>query len=347
MNWKNMLISPEMTLLDALAVIDKGICQMALVTNSENQLLGVISDGDIRRAILQGKDMRTTVANVMNTQPITVHLSEGRGIALLRLRKKNLRHIPVLDNTGRLYDLWSTEELLNFSIVPNPVVIMAGGLGTRLAPLTEKTPKPMLPIGGQPLLELTVEHFRRQGFRQFYITVNYKPQCIIKYFGDGSRMGVSIVYINETKRLGTAGALSLLPPLNLPCIVMNGDILTRCNFINVLKLHERKKSPATMVLKNHNMQIPYGVVSQDADGYMTNIEEKPQHTFSINAGINVLSPETLTRIPKDTFFDMPDLFDKLLADGLRPAVYNMSEYWLDIGRISDYRRANEEFFQYI
>lgn len=346
MNWKILCVTPSHSLLDALAVIEQGVCQMALVTDGNAKLLGVLSDGDTRRALLQGCDLQTAVCSVMSNNPVTVTLAEGRGVALLRLREKQLRRIPVLDNAGCLCDLWSLEELLEFSALPNPVVLMAGGLGTRLAPLTDDTPKPMLPVGGQPLLELTMDHFRRQGFRQFYITVNYKAQCITEYFGDGSRFGISITYIHEHKRLGTAGALSLLPPFSLPCIVMNGDILTRLNFIDVLKTHEGKAAPGTMVIKKHMVQIPYGVVRRSDDFYMEGIEEKPQHSFAVSAGINVLSPEVMSCIPHNTFYDMPELFSELLRRGMRPAVHEMTEYWLDIGRISDYRRANEEFSQY-
>lgn len=346
MNWKQLCISQQQSLLDALTIIDSGVCQMALVT-SNDRLQGVLSDGDVRRAMLHGHDLQTPVSAVMNAAPVTVSLSEGWGTALVRLRENRLRHIPVLDDEGCLCGLWSLEGLLDFTALPNPVVIMAGGLGSRLAPLTDNTPKPMLPVGGQPLLELTIEHFRRYGFRQFYITVNYKPRCITEYFGDGSRFGVSITYIHESKRLGTAGALSLLPPLPLPCIVMNGDILTRLDFFDVLNAHQQRGAPATMVVKQHNIQIPYGVVRQTADAFMEGIEEKPQHSFAVSAGINVLSPEAIRRIPVDTFYDMPQLFTDLLIAGLRPAVHEMTEYWLDIGRIGDYRRANEDFPHYL
>lgn len=345
MNWKRLCVSPECTLLDVLPVIDGGVCQLALV-REDDRLCGVLADGDVRRALIQGKDLQTPVADIMNKNPLTVRRSEGTGKALVRLREQRLRHIPVLDEEGKLCDLWSLEDLLNFTVLPNHVVLMAGGLGSRLAPLTDDIPKPMLPVGGQPLLELTLDTLRRQGFRQFFITVNYKPQCVMDYFGDGSRHGVSISYIHEQKRLGTAGALSLLPQLNLPVVVMNGDILTQLNFARVLKVHEEKGALGTMVIKQHNIQIPYGVVRHTENLYMEAIEEKPQHCFAVSAGINILSPKALALIPQDTFYDMPELFSELLRQGLRPAVHEMTEYWMDIGRISDYRRVNEEFSHY-
>lgn len=345
MNLKRLCISPKATLLEALPIMDSGVCQLALVVE-DGRLCGVLADGDVRRALIQGKDLQTPVAEAMNKNPLTVRLSEGPGIALVRLREKRVRHIAVLNDGGNLCDLWSLEDLLNFTVLPNHVVIMAGGLGSRLAPLTDDTPKPMLPVGGQPLLEVTLETLRRQGFRQFYIAVNYRPECIMDYFGDGSRLGVSIHYVQEKKRMGTAGALGLLPPVALPFIVMNGDILTQLNFANVLKKHEERGTLGTMVIKRHDVQIPYGVVRYDEDHYMESIEEKPQHFFAVSAGINVLSPAALAYIPNDTFYDMPDLFSELLRRGGRPAIHEMTEYWMDIGRISDYRRVNEEFAQY-
>lgn len=347
MHWKNICISQDKSILDAIGIIDQGVCQTVLVTDASTKLLGVVSDGDVRRAILQGHDLQTPVAQIMNTQPVTVSVAEGYGTALVRLRSLGVRYIPVLDDAGRVVDFWSVEQLLRFNALSNPVVIMAGGLGTRLAPLTEDAPKPMLPVGGRPLLEHIVQHFVSMGFRQFYFTVNYKAGHIKEYFADGAAFGVSIDYVHETKRLGTAGALALLPERpTLPTIVMNGDILTRLDFAAVLAQHLNRAALATMVVKQHAIQIPYGVVSADRNNALLGIDEKPQHTFLISTGINVLSPEAFNYIPHEQFFDMPELFTALVQAQKPTHIHEMQEYWLDIGRLADYRRANEEFDLY-
>lgn len=337
-------MAAHQTMLDIIGVIDRGSCQVALIVDEHGVLQGIVSDGDVRRAILRGEDLQTPVARIMNSKPLSVRLGEGPGAALILMRDNMLRYIPVLDADGRLIDVWSIEHLLHFNALPNSVVIMAGGLGSRLAPLTEDIPKPMLPVGGRPLLEHIIQHFINTGFRRFYLSVNYKAQYIIDHFQGGTAFGASINYLREDKRLGTAGALSLLPELpTTPTIIINGDILTRMDFSALLHAHNQTGVAATMVVKEHAIQIPYGVVSVNEQGLMTGIEEKPHHLFSISAGINVLSPEAFAHIPKDTFFDMPDLFSALIAAGSLPAVYKTEDYWLDIGRLADYRKANEEF----
>lgn len=347
MHWENICISPDKSILDVIGIIDRGVCQMALVTDTEGRLLGVVSDGDVRRAILRGFDLQTPVSAIMNSHPITVTAGEGHGTALVRLRSLDLRYIPVVDAADKVLDFWSVEQLLRFHALPNPVVIMAGGLGTRLAPLTEDVPKPMLPVGGRPLLEHIVQHFASSGFRQFYFTVNYRAEQIKDYFADGASFGVSIDYVHETKRLGTAGALSLLPERpTLPTIVMNGDILTRLDFGAVLAQHSQSAALATMVVKQHAIQIPYGVVSVGSNDSLVSIDEKPQHTFLISTGINVLSPEAFAYIPHGQYFDMPEIFTALVQAKKATQVYEMQEYWLDIGRMADYRRANEEIDLY-
>lgn len=347
MQWRHICITRKTSVFDTMAVINQGVTQTALVVTEDGVLLGTVSDGDVRRAILQGYDLQTPVEKIMNAKPVTVSLSEGHGTALVRLRVLDLRYIPVLDEGGRVVDFWYMEQLLRLHVLPNPVMIMAGGLGTRLAPLTEDVPKPMLPVGGRPLLEHILEHFVGMGFRQFYFSVNYKAEYIENYFKNGSAFGVSIDYIHEDTRMGTAGALSLLPKSpELPMVVMNGDILTRLNVAKLLQQHMESAALATMVVREHIMQIPYGVVSVGDAGQVLDIEEKPQHKFWISAGINVLSPEALDYLPAGRFFDMPDLFTRLAKANKNTRIYAMHEYWLDIGRIPDYKRANEEFAVY-
>lgn len=348
MKWKTLCIAPDASLLDALRVIDRAAQQTALVVDEESRLLGLVGDGDIRRALLNGYEMSSPVVAIMTKKPVTVHKKEGYGVALARLHTGDLRHIPVLDEDERLCDFWTLENLLAFNALPNEVIIMAGGLGTRLGELTKDTPKPMLPIGGQPLLGHILRHFIEQGFRRFIFCVNFKAEMVRDYFRDGSHFGVSITYVHEKKRLGTAGALSLLDhEPEAPFIVINGDILTRLNFSKVLDSHDAHHASATMVVKRQEIQVPYGVVKTDVSGFLEELQEKPRKSFPICTGINVLSPETLSIIPKNTFFDMPDLFLELKRLGKRPWVYETKEYWLDIGRINDYRRADVDMSDWV
>jgi NDP-sugar pyrophosphorylase family protein len=220
---------------------------------------------------------------------------------------------------------------------------MAGGLGQRLQPLTENCPKPLLKVGGKALLETTLENFCEEGFKYFYFSVNYRAQMIMDYFGDGSRWGVSIKYLHEKKRLGTAGALSLLPikPLE-PVLIMNGDILTKINTAKLLKFHLENRSAATICVKEQRNQIPYGVVDFEKN-QLRNIDEKPVQHFFINAGIYVISPEVLDYVPEDTFFDITDLIKAIMKDKKEITVFPIREYWIDIGRLDDYEKANLEF----
>jgi NDP-sugar pyrophosphorylase family protein len=225
----------------------------------------------------------------------------------------------------------------------NWVVLMAGGLGSRLRPLTDECPKPMLRVGNKPLLETIIETFIEQGFRRFFISVNYMADTIKEYFGDGSRWGAEIQYLEETSRLGTAGALSLLPEKpQAPLLVMNGDLLTKINFRQLLDFHREHHAQGTMCVREYEFQVPYGVVKMDHHR-ITGFEEKPIQRYFVNAGIYVLEPQALQHIPHGVFFDMPSLFQTLMADRQEAVVFPIREYWLDIGHMADYDRANGEF----
>jgi len=223
--------------------------------------------------------------------------------------------------------------------------LMAGGLGSRLGELTKDTPKPLLKVGTKPILEVILENFISHGFHRFYISVNYKAEMIRDYFGDGSRWGVEIRYLHEHKRLGTAGALSLLPDNpTLPVLVMNGDLLTKVNFRQLIDFHNETNSKATMCVREFELQVPYGVV-QIANHRLRAIEEKPVQRFFVNGGIYVLSPDMLQFIPEDSFYDMPTLFDEIIARGEETSVFPIREYWIDIGRADDFERANDEVYK--
>lgn len=341
--WRNILVNPMSTLIDTIRIIDSAALQIALVVDDAGRLLGTVTDGDIRRAILRGLTLDEPVARVMNPAPTVARVNEDRQEILAVMKAKNLRQIPVLDDAGRVVGIEILEELLKGGRKENLVVLMAGGLGSRLRPLTQDCPKPLLRVGSRPILETILHNFIEYGFERFYISVNYKADMIKQYFGDGSRWYVQIEYIEEEERLGTAGPLSLLPekPVH-PLLVMNGDLLTRVNFDQLLSFHLDNRAQATMCVREFDLQVPYGVVKMDGHRLL-GIDEKPVHRFFVNAGIYVLQPAVLELLPRGVYFDMPDLFARLVAQRQETAVFPVREYWLDIGRLSDYERANGEF----
>ena len=247
------------------------------------------------------------------------------------------------EEAGRVIGVELLEELIRPRERDNWVVLMAGGLGTRLSPLTNDRPKPMLNVGNKPLLETIIENFVEQGFHRFFISVNYMAGMIKDHFADGGRWGAQIHYLEEDRKLGTAGALSLLPePPTAPVLVMNCDLLTKVNFRHLLDFHLEHRAQGTMCVREYDFQVPYGVVRLDRQR-IAGIDEKPVQRFFVNAGIYVLEPEALHHVPADTFFDMPSLFERLIAEGQEAAAFPIREYWLDIGQLADYDRANGEF----
>ncbi len=341
--WKEIAIPPTATVREALETIDRGARQIALVVADACHLEGTVTDGDIRRALLRGRDMQTPVSEVMNPNPVTGLLEEDNRIWQRTMQRHSLRHLPILDTRGCVIDLVEY-QIPSEPSRSTPVVIMAGGLGTRLRPLTEEIPKPLIPVGPKPVLETIIENFASQGFENLFLCLNYKGQMIRDYFGDGAHLGVGIRYITEDRRLGTAGALSLLPePPDEPIIVMNGDLLTKVDFVRLLEFHNRQGFVATMAMREYSHQVPYGVL-QVGEGYrIEQLTEKPVQRHYVNAGIYVLSPEALALVPEQKFYDMPSLFQRLM--GMRRPVgsFPLRDYWIDIGHIEDLERASLEF----
>jgi dTDP-glucose pyrophosphorylase len=344
-NWKSTILGPGATLRDAIRTIDASAMQIALVVDENNRLLGTVTDGDIRRGILRGVALELPVSEVMNPSPIVARADEPREQVLANMQARQVHRIPIVDDMGRPVGIEFLEELVQPHEKDNWVVLMAGGLGRRLQPLTDDCPKPMLKVGNKPLLETIIESFAEYGFHRFYISVNYMADTIKGYFGDGSRWGVQIRYLEESERLGTAGALSLLPEMpSVPLLVMNGDVLTKVNFSQLLDFHGSHGSKATMCVREYDYQVPYGVVRMD-NHRITGIDEKPVQRFFVNAGIYVLEPSVLGAIPPKGYFDMTSLFEKLISAGSEAVVFPIREYWLDIGQLSDFDRANGEFMQ--
>jgi dTDP-glucose pyrophosphorylase len=343
MNWKDLSVGPNQSIRDALAVIDEGGIQIALVTDANARLKGVVTDGDIRRGILQGLDLDAPVTAVMNEDPVTARRQEDRQQLIDTMQSRRIHQIPLVDDKGYLAGIVALDDLLRPTARPNPVVLMAGGLGTRLRPLTNECPKPLLEVGDKPILETIIEGFRSHGFHRFYLSVNYKADMIEDYFGDGSTWGADITYVHEDKRLGTAGPLSLLPERpDETLIVMNGDLLTTLNFAHLLDFHHEQDSAATMCVREYEVQVPYGVVETN-DQQMVGLDEKPVHRHFVNAGIYVLEPHTLDCVPANAFFDMPDLFEALIERGETASVFPVREYWQDVGQKDDFHRANGEY----
>jgi dTDP-glucose pyrophosphorylase len=341
--WKDIVVSPDATILQTIEVIDKHSLQIALVADENYRLLGTVTDGDIRRGILKGIPLDQPVRMVMNQDPIVAGLTESLGEIRSRMIARRLRHIPVVDEQYRIADLYIHDQFDVDQKKENWVVLMAGGLGTRLRPLTDHSPKPLLRVGNRPILETILLKFAEFNFNRFYLSVNYKSEQIKSYFQDGAKWGVNIQYLEESKRLGTAGALSLLPGIpDKPIIVMNGDLLTKINFEQLLEFHESNGLPATMCVREFQHQIPYGVVKTE-EHRLVDIVEKPVHSYFVNAGIYVLSPEVLRLIPHDTYYDMTTLFETLIRKNMGAGIFPIREYWLDIGRMSDFEKANMDY----
>lgn len=344
-NWKNILLSRDSTLKQALGIIDSGALRMALVVDEDHKLLGTVTDGDIRRGLLRNLTLDASVCDVMNTSPSTASANTGKQEIVKMMESRELLSIPILSG-GKVIGLQTLHDAVTQPKHDNPVFLMAGGFGTRLKPLTDNCPKPMLKVGEKPILQTIMESFIAHGFHQFYISLHYMPEVIIDYLGDGSRWGVDIHYVHEETPLGTGGALGLLPKElpDIPIIMMNGDLLTKVNFEHLLDYHNSHQAAATMCVRNYSYQIPYGVVSTE-DHLVTSMVEKPTHNFFVNAGVYVLNHEVIKRVKDNTRVDMPTLLQQCMDDGRPVASFPIHEYWLDIGQQADFSRAQTDILK--
>lgn len=342
-SWQKVLVPSSYSVRKVIEIIDAGAMQIAIVVDKNNKLMGTITDGDIRRGILRGLSLEESVEKIMNANPVVAKNNESSQVILQLMKHKGIHHIPVIDENGCVISIETLDEVVQPEMLDNPVVLMAGGLGSRLRPLTNDYPKPLLKVGSKPILEIILQNFIEFGFRNFYISVNYKAEMIEEYFGNGSALGVNINYLREDKRLGTAGAVSMLPAnLAKPVIVMNGDLLTKVNFNHLLNFHNKHQANLTLCIRDYHLQVPYGVVTLN-NHRLINIEEKPVHQFFVSAGVYVLEPSTINLIPKNTYFEMPDLLKKLIATKKEVAAFPIREYWLDVGKMEDFKRAEQDF----
>jgi|APSaa5957512535_1039671.scaffolds.fasta_scaffold69370_2 dTDP-glucose pyrophosphorylase len=326
-------------LKDILKTLDSGGMGVLFFVDNKNKLIGMVTDGDIRRAIL---DNRMDLKSIINRAPITMNEEDGKELIFLKLKEVQRMHMPIVNNSGILIDIATLDDF-KFKFKSNWVVIMAGGLGTRLGDLTKNTPKPMLNVANQPMMKHILDMFISHGFIKFMFSVNYKSEVIKEYFKDGSDLGIQIKYLNENKRLGTGGSLSLIDfELSDPFFVVNGDVLSSIDYENLLNFHNDNKSNATMCIRKDSYQIPYGVIQSDEASNITAIVEKPINNFFINTGTYVLNPNILKYIPKDTLFDLPSLFQILKTENKNIKSYESGSYWIDMGKPEDYIAINEK-----
>lgn len=342
-----LLIAPDTTLREALRCIDAGAEGIALVVDGGRHLLGTVTDGDLRRAMLAGSDLdRDTVASLPalcgGHRPVTSPVGTGAAALMKLMKDRRVRHVPQVDAGGRVVELSLLRELVLEEELPLTAVVMAGGFGTRLRPLTETLPKPMLPVGDRPVMEHVLEQLQRVGISRVSITTHYKPEAIVEHFGDGSRFGIDIDYVQEDKPLGTVGALGLMTPPKGPALVINGDVLTQVNFRSMLDYHVDNRADMTVGVRRFEVQVPYGVIEMDASR-VTRLDEKPTYRFFINAGVYLIEPDVFSVIKTAERLDANDLIGRLIANGKTVVGFPIHEYWLDVGRPDDYRRANEDF----
>jgi dTDP-glucose pyrophosphorylase len=344
-NWNKICISPATSILTAIEIIDKEGSRGALVINENRKLLGVVTDGDIRRCILKKISLEEPIHKIMNCKPTVAYVGESREKMLAQLQTLSLFHLPILNDEHCLVGFETLDSLLAAGRCDNLVVVMAGGMGKRLHPLTLDTPKPLLKIGDKAVLEILLENFIKNGFHRFCFAVNYKAEMIKNYFGSGERWGVSISYLEENKRLGTAGALSLLKDIpNDSFFVINADVVTTLDFQSLLKYHAQMQAEATMCIREQEHVMLYGVVERDVETqFLTKIVEKPVRQYFVNAGIYILTPAVLKLVEPDTFCDMPDLLTTCLECQFKVATFPIKEYWLDIGQHQDLQRAHADY----
>jgi dTDP-glucose pyrophosphorylase len=341
-NWKKTIINQNDTIGHAIEILERESLRIVLVVGRHEKLLGTITDGDIRRAMLKSYGMSTVVEKIMNSRPIVASINDDRQRVLHMMKSRDL-HIPLVDTDGVLVGLETLQKLTDQPSNENIVFLMAGGFGMRLRPLTLDIPKPLLKVGNKPILETILEQFADSGFRNFYISTHYKAEMVRNFFGNGEKWGVKIQYVYEENPMGTAGALSLLPVdiPDLPIIVMNGDLLTKVNFDHLLQFHSEQKGIATMCVREYDIKVPYGVVETDGRK-ITGIVEKPVQRFFVNAGIYVLDYRLVKKVGEQQYLDMPDLLEKCVEDNQDVIMYPVHEYWLDIGNLPDYQRANDD-----
>ena len=340
--FESFFVAEDASLRDAIAALERNHRGVVIVADASKRAHGILTDPDVRRLVLRNVPFHQPAIEHVNRQFLFWPEGAPREGAYAVLRQRRIRHLPVLDPAGRVVEVICLDEV-SFEQFDNEVVIMAGGLGTRMRPYTETCPKPMLQVAGKPMLEHILENLVGQGFSRFHVCLNYLGDVIVKHFADGQRWGATIRYVREERRMGTAGALSLLeqPPAK-PFLVVNGDVLTRVNYRHFLRFHQDQRATATMAVRSYEVQLPYAVVDV-RDNLVAGVAEKPVKSFLVNAGIYCLSPDLLPLVEPGVPLDMPDLLERARGAGRTVAAFPVHEDWLDVGRPDDYQSAQVLF----
>lgn len=328
-------------------IIDCGSQGIAIMVDEDDRFATTLTDGDIRRAILAGtavdSSINIAVANRGRELPVTAPFDTSPEECQQIMKDATIRHLPLLDSCGRVVDLATLPDTASPEL-PVEAVIMAGGFGDRLRPFTDDTPKPMIPVGGRPLMERTIERLRDSGISRINVTTHYLPEKIEQHFGNGQDLGVSLNYVSEDRPLGTVGALSLLSECETPLLVINGDILTRVDYNAFLLFHESHDAELTIGVRNFGLDVPYGVIEAN-QGKVVRLREKPTVEMLVNAGIYVVSPSVRELIPKGARYDMTDLVDVMLKENRHVVAFPILEYWIDIGQLNDLQQAEHDVTQ--
>lgn len=342
----SVIIKHDAPAINAVKIIDASNGKIALIIDESGKLIGSVTDGDIRRGLLKDLSLDMVVSLFMHSLPTAMPATSTRQQILDMMHALVIKQIPLVSDDGKIIGLTTQDLLQGMTHVlrNNPVIIMAGGKGKRLLPITKDIPKSMVEVGGRPILELIIQRFRVHGFHRFYIAINHLGNIIEDYFKDGESLGCEIKYLREEQELGTAGALSLLDKnITDDLIIINGDILSSINFNDVLDTHLAKGSMATICARIHRMEVPYGVLRLQDDGLVENIIEKPVYENLISAGIYAIKPAALAYVPKNIFTDMPNLLMTLMQAGNKVGIYSLHEEWVDIGRPEDLEHARRGF----
>jgi dTDP-glucose pyrophosphorylase len=339
--WRRSILPTNVTIGQVIHNLNQIAIKIVLIVNEEGGLEGTISDGDIRRALLNGLDLESPITTVIHRNALVVPSEVNRELIKQLMIANKIQQIPIVDDKNHVVGLHLWDEIAAPVARPNLMVIMAGGKGTRLRPHTENCPKPLLPVGGKPMLEHIIERAKLDGFTRFILSIHYLGHMIESYFGDGAQLGVQIEYLKENSPIGTAGALGLLNPLpNAPFVVTNGDVITDIRYGELLDFHIKHSAAATMAVRKHEWQHPFGVVQMQGVE-IAGFEEKPIMRSYINAGVYALEPSALNVLVTDAYCDMPTLFERLQTKMQRIIAYPMHEPWLDVGRPDDLLIANK------
>jgi len=341
--WEKLLVKQSDSIEKTISVLHEGGCRIALVVDEELKLFGTVTDGDIRRAIIKNIPLKSPIHLVMNPNPVTANTKTSKEDIFKIIESRDLLHMPIVDESFKLTDLLTLQQLHKKQSYKNPVLIMAGGFGKRLYPLTKETPKPLLKVGKKPILDIIIEQFVDFGFKNFYISTHYLPNQVKENFHNKNFGDVTINFLYEKEPLGTAGSIGLLPKKDMsdePLILMNGDLLTKIDFEQLLIFHKENNADATMCVRDYSFQIPYGVIEVE-DNIVKNIEEKPISSFFVNAGIYVLNQKIIKEIKGSKFLNITDFLEGKKKTS-KVCAFPVHEYWIDIGRIEDFKQANDD-----